>query len=188
MKKGIAKKISIARNLLEISQEELANKLKTSRATIISWESGKAKPGSQSLEKLAKALNKPVAYFFEEEINHGDLRYSTTQEKSNSLTLPLIECTEKFPEYEDWQIEGYIQVPRHLYPGAELIAKCCGVCLSSEIRIGDLCVVRRTENIVDGKIMIIKENNHFAIKRLHEKYTSNGLKIIGQILGVWKKL
>ena len=47
----------------KIPQEELATKAGMQRANIARIESGKHRPYLETLEKIAEALNKPVAYF-----------------------------------------------------------------------------------------------------------------------------
>lgn len=53
---NIADKILLLRKREGISQEELANKLNTSRQAISKWETGEALPDLNSLKKLAVTL------------------------------------------------------------------------------------------------------------------------------------
>lgn len=67
MRKGIAKKIFLARNELQLGQEELAEILGVSRQAVTNWETGLSEPKRPMLLKLSKNLKKPASYFYEED-------------------------------------------------------------------------------------------------------------------------
>lgn len=60
---GIGKKIELARINFEITQINLAKKLKISRVKLWRWESGKNIPNIDDLQKIATATGKPLSYF-----------------------------------------------------------------------------------------------------------------------------
>jgi DNA-binding XRE family transcriptional regulator len=68
MKNIIGKRIVMARKDAEINQEILAQKMGVSRHTIVLWENEKYSPSKEHLQKLSKVLNKPIEYFYEEDI------------------------------------------------------------------------------------------------------------------------
>ena len=65
--KKLGKKILDARDEQNICQEALATKTGLNRSTIRSWENGSKQLYFKNLEKLAKALEKPLSYFLDDE-------------------------------------------------------------------------------------------------------------------------
>lgn len=49
-----------------INQQEIANKLNVTRATISSWETGRTQPGNETILELSKILNTTVGYLLGE--------------------------------------------------------------------------------------------------------------------------
>jgi len=64
---NLGKKIKMARLEKNISRKELAKKLNISYSTLNSYELSVNEPSFTMLLKIAKALGKPISYFFEEE-------------------------------------------------------------------------------------------------------------------------
>ena len=62
-----AEKIKLSREALNLSQEELAQLIGTSRRTIVSYENGGAKPHDKNLRKLASTLGVTVSYLQNDE-------------------------------------------------------------------------------------------------------------------------
>lgn len=58
--KHIAQKIKELRIAANMSQTELAGKLKVTPNTVSRWESGTYKPGIEDLEKIARSFDKPI--------------------------------------------------------------------------------------------------------------------------------
>ena len=65
--KQIGKKIKIARILAEITQEKFAEKIGVESVTVSRMESGSRNTTAVEIEKISKALNRPLSYFYEEE-------------------------------------------------------------------------------------------------------------------------
>ena len=63
--KQIGKRVKIARILIDITQEELAKKIGVEPVTVSRIESGSRKTTAVEIEKLSKALNRPISYFYE---------------------------------------------------------------------------------------------------------------------------
>lgn len=58
--------LEVARKILSLSQEDIANKMGISRQTYNYWESGKVTPRLNSLIKLSNILGLKLSIFFEE--------------------------------------------------------------------------------------------------------------------------
>ena len=65
-KKKLGKRIKLARVELDLNQTELAEKINAKQKSISRYENGLSMPSIETLVKIAKALKKPAAYFFEE--------------------------------------------------------------------------------------------------------------------------
>lgn len=65
MNNNLGKKIYDLRVLNKDSQEDLAQKINTSRQTISKWEAGHSNPDFNILNQIAKLYGKDMSYFFE---------------------------------------------------------------------------------------------------------------------------
>jgi transcriptional regulator with XRE-family HTH domain len=65
--RDIGKRLQRAREEAQMSQEELAGLLGITQAALSNYELGKRRLYLQNLEQIASILNKPIAYFLEEE-------------------------------------------------------------------------------------------------------------------------
>ncbi len=68
-KTSISKKIKQAMFDSDLTQQQLADIIKTDRGLISSWTLGKRNPTIKSLKKIAKATNKPLHFFLDTEEN-----------------------------------------------------------------------------------------------------------------------
>jgi len=64
--KKLGKKIKLARIELDLTQTDLAKKIRAKQKSISRYETGLSMPSIDTLMKISKALKKPVAYFLEE--------------------------------------------------------------------------------------------------------------------------
>ena len=65
-KKEFGKKIKLARVESDLTQEQLAEKIKTKQKNISRYETGASMPSIETLVKIANVLRKKVGYFFGE--------------------------------------------------------------------------------------------------------------------------
>ncbi len=64
--KKIGKKIKLARVEQDLTQSQLAKKIKAKQKSISRYETGASMPSIETLLKIAKVLKKPAGYFLEE--------------------------------------------------------------------------------------------------------------------------
>ena len=64
--KKLGKKIKLARIECDLTQTQLAKKIKAKQKSISRYETGASLPSIETLVKLAKTLKKPVGYFLDE--------------------------------------------------------------------------------------------------------------------------
>ena len=65
-KKEFGKKIKLARVESDLTQDRLAEKIKTKQKNISRYETGASMPSIETLIKIANVLRKKVGYFFNE--------------------------------------------------------------------------------------------------------------------------
>ena len=63
---SLAKKIKEARLEANLSQLELSRALVVNEKSVSSYESGRTKPSIETLNRIAKKTNKPIAFFTED--------------------------------------------------------------------------------------------------------------------------
>ncbi len=64
--KTLGKKIKLARVELDLTQTQLAQKIKAKQKSISRYETGTSLPSIQTLIKIAKVLKKPAGHFLDE--------------------------------------------------------------------------------------------------------------------------
>ena len=65
-KKDFGKKIKLARVENDLTQDQLAEKIKTKQKNISRYETGASMPSIETLIKIASVLKKKIGYFFNE--------------------------------------------------------------------------------------------------------------------------
>ena len=64
--KRLGKRIKLARVEQDLTQSQLAKKIKAKQKSISRYETGASMPSIETLLKIAKVLKKPAGYFLEE--------------------------------------------------------------------------------------------------------------------------
>ena len=64
--KKLGKKIKLARVEADLTQVQLAKKIKSKQKSISRYETSASLPSIETLVKIAKALKKPTGYFLDE--------------------------------------------------------------------------------------------------------------------------
>ncbi len=65
-RKKLGKKIKLARIEKDLTQAQLAKKIKAKQKSISRYETGISLPSLETLVKIAKVLKKPAGYFLDE--------------------------------------------------------------------------------------------------------------------------
>ena len=66
-RKKLGKKIKLARVELDLTQAQLAQKIKAKQKSISRYETGASMPSIETLVKIAKSLKRKAGYFLEEQ-------------------------------------------------------------------------------------------------------------------------
>jgi len=64
--KKLGKKIKLARIEADLTQTQLAQKIKSKQKSISHYETGTSLPSIETLVKIAKVLKKPTGYFLDD--------------------------------------------------------------------------------------------------------------------------
>ena len=91
MENNLANRIKNKRKELEMTQQDLANKLGISLMTVLRWEKNERTPNTSMLPKLAEALNTSVEYLIGVEntlLEKTEIRQSLTEkEPKNKINM-----------------------------------------------------------------------------------------------------
>lgn len=193
-------------------QTKLAKDLGVDQSSISSWISGRNKPTKDYVKKMASIFGVSeadiYAIFSKEETRSQDEFAQNIQAvpltKSNTIQLPILaDVPAGLPEFSDRDVEMFVDIPRFLFPGADFIVKCAGDSLEPKIHLGDYCVIRKMQEPIDGRAMLVRTENGSCMKVIkkvkgglpqlcstnpkYKPFTPKELAIIGLIIGHWSR-
>ena len=191
------KKIMLEKGL---TQQDLADKLKVTKAYISVYLNGKRNPKPATIHKIANALNVPPSYFIEE------IDTATVQPLNDITTMKLpilttVVCGK--PDYctiDEQVIDDFVEVPKNLFPDSDFIVRCIGDSMLPEIPPQTYCIIKKIDVPLNNKNMLVKTENGYTIKRikvvdgkieLHylnpsgKKIIPKEVKIIGKVVGTY---
>lgn len=97
---GFAQRLFSERSRLNLTQQELANKVGISQRQIAAYEAGESKPRIGTLMKLAKVLDVSFIWLASNTIDIGDVKIVSMSDKSadrDATHIPLIEIDNVIP-------------------------------------------------------------------------------------------
>ncbi|MBP5404089.1 MAG: LexA family transcriptional regulator [Elusimicrobiaceae bacterium] len=171
------------------AQAKLAKILKVSTATVALWATGKRNPSKGYVAQMAKLfgmseekvlrLFMPTTYpensshtaAFHENTNDGiynaDKETELVSPQSNSVALPfLANVPAGYPDFDEADVIEWWTLPRRYAKGAKYLVRCCGDSMQGSVEYDDLCLIKPETNFLDGKIMLVKVENGYLIKRI----------------------
>lgn len=188
------------------AQTKLADDLNINQSSVSNWIKGRNFPNPDLIKKMA------VLFGVMEETVRSALNMSEefmTEVKaipltpSNTIQLPILaDVPAGLPEYSDRDVEVFVDIPRFLFPGADFIVRCIGDSLEPKIRKGDFCVIRKIQEPLDGRAMLVKSESGICMKVIkkvkdnielcstnpkYKPFTPKELTIIGLIIGHWSR-
>jgi repressor LexA len=197
------------------AQSKLADDLGVNQSSVSNWLRGRNYPNPDVIKKMAKLLS----------VKENDLwaifnPYGNDEKKkkqieslreveaipltpSNTIQLPILaDVPAGLPEFSDRDVEMFVDIPRFLFPGADFIVRCVGDSLEPKIHRGDFCVIRKMQEPIDGRAMLVKTENGVCMKVIkkikeivelcstnpkYKPFTAKELTIIGLIIGHWSR-
>lgn len=189
------------------AQTKLANDLKISQSTIACWISGRNKPSPDMIKKMAKLFNVSVSDIyavFEEDKEFSRSFRAIPLTDKNTISLPILaDVPAGLPDFSEADVETFWDIPRWVFPGADFVVKCNGDSLEPKLHQGDYCVIRKTEEPLNGRAMVVKTENGVCMKvikkladgtiqlcstnKKYKPFIPNELTVIGLIIGSWSR-
>ena len=188
-------------------QTKLAQLINVSQPTIARWLAGSMEPSAEKIEDMAQVFGVPkdeVRDAFKEINEFSQTVNAIPLTSSNTIQLPILaDVPAGLPEFSDRDVEMFVDIPRFLFPGADFIVKCIGDSLEPKIHKGDFCVIRKMQEPLDGRAMLVKTDSGVCMKVIkkgenglpklcstntkHKPFTPKELLIIGLIIGHWSR-
>lgn len=159
------RKIKDLRKSKKITQLELAEKIGSSKTTVSSWERGANKPTVENIQAISVALNIPITYFFD---NNVDYNFS------EKVTLPIygkVSCGNGLSVFQD-PVE-YQEIPKEWVEGGTYFClRATGDSMvGANVQEGDLLLVREQPLVENGEIAVVIIDDTIQLKRV---YRDNG--------------
>lgn len=187
-------------------QTKLASLINVSQPTVARWLSGTSEPSAENIEKMAEVfgvLDDEVREALSEINEYTNQINAVPLTPINTVTLPILaDVPAGLPDYSERDVEIFKDIPRDMFPGADFIIRCIGDSLSPKFEIGDFCVVRKTDEPIHGKAMLVETETGYCMKvikktpqgpqlcSINKKYKPfypKKLRIIGLIIGLWAR-
>lgn len=190
------------------AQAELARKLNVTTAMVAFWVTGRQKPGEENLKKIAKLfgvdlVDLKTAFGIENKEFSRSIRAVPLTDK-NTISLPILaDVPAGLPEFSDADVETFWDIPRWVFPGADFVVKCNGDSLEPKLHLGDYCVIRKTEEPLNGRAMVVKTEHGICMKVInklkdgtielrstnakYKPFIPQELTIVGLIIGHWRR-
>lgn len=172
LSKYIGQKIKQFRNARNLTAEELAEKIGTTRATITRYETGARKANQDVLFQLADIFNVSVDDFFPPRPSKNNIPSNIVHpEGTIQLTIPIIgqiACGDPITAEEN--IEGYTEetFERPIPSGTLFALRCKGHSMEPTIHDGSLVTIREQPTVEDGEIaaVLVDGDNEATLKRV----------------------
>ncbi|OGS25093.1 MAG: hypothetical protein A2314_04075 [Elusimicrobia bacterium RIFOXYB2_FULL_50_12] len=180
-------RIILARKEIGITQENLARKIGTTPSVVNHWEKDKFVPSPANMDKLVRILGKPNSYFDKKDMTMQILEEPAVYGvETNSVRLPVAGVIpSSTAEIRQEDIQGYISLPRHLFPGAAFVIQAKKEILhTKKITEKDYCIICIKPSRA-GSVALARQAGGFTIT---DKFPRKGLEIIGQVSGILKKI
>lgn len=160
---SMADKIKHLRKQFNLTQKELAVRLKVAPTAVSGWERGANNPMMDKLEIMAEMFNVPVTYFFEE---------SEVGDYGSKTLLPVygnIYCGSSNVIFEP--TTEYEAIPEEWVKGGNyffLKAKGDSM-IGARIHEGDLLLIRKQEIVENGEIAAVVIDDSVVLKRIYKQ-------------------
>lgn len=151
----------------DLTQEELAKKINTSRSNIANYENDKNMPSVDILEKMSKALNCSVDFLLgkndKQELN-----------KFKYYMCPVYgRISAGQPNWAEECIEGRLPIDIELMnivnPEECFFLRVNGESMNKEIQNGAYALIRKTDSVDDGDIAVVLVNGYDATLKIFNR-------------------
>ena len=166
----IGNKIKFLREKLEISQEQLANKINVSPSTIAMYETNKRQPNYETLSKLAYIFNCTTDYL---------LGLSETRTSDIFINIPVVgKISAGKPILAQENIEGVLPVDPNIYgitnPKEYFYLRISGNSMNQKVKNGDYALIHKQNYAETGDIIVaIVNGDDEATLKKYKKINDN---------------
>ena len=195
----IGKKIAYFRKEKNLTQTDLANILGITKQTIIKYEAGKTSIPVDTLLKISNFFNVPIEIFFYE-----DFTNSKEIKNNNTIKIPVIPIAysdmTNIPSVIDWY-----EFPVSLSKNADYATIQDNNSMEPKIYEDDLILIKKTNELENENIGLIKLNGKIICKRFYKNLITNEIllksdnltvdsikitekdnfKIVGKVVGIF---
>lgn len=169
----IGKRIKIAREAKDLTQEQLGKELGMNKSTVQRYETGQiAKIKLPVLESIAKALNVNPDWLIYKS-NNMEISNDSNYIYKNIIPIPkmkkvplvgTIACGEPILAQEN--IEDYVNVPDHI--NCTFALRCKGnSMINARINDGDIVFIHEQPTVENGEIAAVRIDDEATLKRVY---------------------
>lgn len=163
----------------EMTQEELAKKINTSRSNIANYENDKNMPSIETLNNLSEVLNCSTDYL----LGKSDIRNNTSNidesDKKFYMCPVYGQISAGQPNWAEECIEGRLPLDPNLMgivnPEEHFFLRVNGESMNKIIRNGAFALIHKQDVVDDGEIAVVLVNGYDATLK---KFTRQGEMII----------
>ena len=157
-------RLRIARKEKQLTQKELAAKIKAAHNSISNWENNQNMPDPDTIQHLCWALDVQPNYFFA--VGDEPAYPKNIIPLPNMYKVPLIGSIAcGAPILADEHIEGYVETPEHIRADFALTCKGDSM-INARIFDGDTVYIRQQETVESGEIAAVLIENEATLKRI----------------------
>ena len=199
------------------SKRKLAKILNIDPANVTQWFLGKSNPSEQMVQKMSGLFSIDEQELWDMFNGKYDEEPTTKKQSEefvqklnvtpltdrNTIQLPILaDVPAGLPEYSDRDVEIFKDIPRDMFPGADFVIRCIGDSLSPKIEVGDFCVIRKMDEAINGRPMLVetetgycmkvikkteKGTQLFSINKKYKPFYPKKCRIVGLIIGIWAR-
>lgn len=178
LKKYIGEKIKELRGMRNMSQEELAEDLETTKQTVSRYENGKRQANQDVLFKLSSVFDVSIDYFFPQTtdsmVAETTATYSVTSAKEYNY-YP-VGVAAGLPENISSTNAEKISIPDSImgkWAGQDdiMVMRINGQSMNKTMPDQSLIAVKPTalENLKDGDIVVYSDDHEYSVKRMYKQ-------------------
>lgn len=157
-------KLRAARKAKQLTQKELAAKIKAAHNSISNWENDQNMPDPDTIQNLCWALDVEPNYFFSVDSSLSLPRnIIPLPEMQRIPLLGSIACGS--PILADEHIEDYVDIPRNIHADFALTCKGDSM-INARIFDGDIVYIRQQDTVVNGEIAAVLIDGEATLKRV----------------------
>lgn len=157
-------KLRAARKAKELTQKELAAKIKAAHNSISNWENDQNMPDPDTIQNLCWALDVQPNYFFS--VDSNSTLPSNLMQMPEMRKIPLvglIACGA--PILADEHIEDYVDIPKSIHADFALTCKGDSM-INARIFDGDIVYIRQQPSVDNGEIAAVLIDGEATLKRV----------------------